>query len=666
MNILFINNWLTDELFKAFCWTLMHSLWQGLLAAAVAGLIVICTRKSSARLRYNLLGMILLLFLVTSAFTFYRQVTTANRPLQVAELRDAADRGVSESTGEMVVIPVEQVPHFIDQFVIYLNNHAALIVLLWALFFIAKCMKLFTGLLYVHRIRHYKTQAVPESWHQKLKVLTKALDLHKPVRLLQSELVKVPVSVGFLKPVILIPLGLISHLPPDQVETILLHELAHIRRKDYLINLLQSCAETIYFFNPALIWISSLLREEREACCDDMVVACTRHKSSYLEALVSFQEYALSSNGYAMALGGEKNYLLNRVKRLLTRENKKLNVMEKIVLLTGLILITAFSFVPQPKAKALPVPAISQQYTYTKAASTDTVPDRQSKRNDQRFDEVRFTSVKFSPTNEKNAPLQTIVAIDQHGKKYLIKKEQGQITALAIDGNSIPSHELSNYTGLFQRLQQTLDEASANKQKGGQMAKAKQQARAQQDQANVDSLRLQKQRNMQRRYAEQLQRRQEHLIKLDSMRQQKLRYKERLRDSASKQEKIVHTESTNPGAKKQAAISKSGSSETPVLTGSSASKPVKKKSQRFYDEKNQARVRGVMTDLVQEKIVTDVSAVEWFGLREDQLVVNGQKVPDDIHQKLKAKYGIRPNYGLFYGPSQIHGPGIIFDKKDLK
>ena len=111
--------------------------------------------------------------------------------------------------------------------------------------------------------------------------------------LLESAIVKVPVVIGLLKPVILLPLGLLSNLPPDQVEAVLLHELAHIRRKDYLVNLLQSFAEVVFFFNPALLWISSLMREERENCCDDVAISHIKNKKQFIHALVAFQEYAM-------------------------------------------------------------------------------------------------------------------------------------------------------------------------------------------------------------------------------------------------------------------------------------------------------------------------------------------------------------------------------------
>jgi len=88
--------------------------------------------------------------------------------------------------------------------------------------------------------------------------------------------------IGLVKPAILVPLGLLSNLPPGQVEAVLLHELAHIRRKDYLVNLLQSFAEAIFFFNPAVLWISSLIREERENCCYDIAIGGIKNKNKFI------------------------------------------------------------------------------------------------------------------------------------------------------------------------------------------------------------------------------------------------------------------------------------------------------------------------------------------------------------------------------------------------
>lgn len=337
---------LTIETLQAICRTFLHSLWQGVIAAALAGIILWATRHSSARTRYNLLGSLLLLTLIASGITFYTEL----RPTAAA-IADITGTDIVTASAVLPTRPGEQVMN-------YINAHADWFMLIWAIIFVIKCFRLAGGLYHIRQIRRVQVQPVPIAWEDTLKRLSHSLKIRKAVQLLESGIAKTPLTIGFFKPVIFLPLGLLAQLPADQVETILLHELAHIRRKDYFVNMLQSFTETIFFFNPAFLWISARLREEREACCDDIVVAHTPHKATYFHALVAFEEQTAMGTSLEMGLGSTRNHLLYRVKRMLTRENKKLSLMEKISLVFGLIVITAFSFMPEKEAiAAIPPPA---------------------------------------------------------------------------------------------------------------------------------------------------------------------------------------------------------------------------------------------------------------------------------------------------------------------
>jgi hypothetical protein len=127
--------------------------------------------------------------------------------------------------------------------------------------------------------------------------------------------------VGFMKPIILFPVGLLSGLSTEQVETILVHELSHIRRQDYIINLAQSVIETIFFFNPFALLMSSMIREERENCCDDMVIAKGISPISYVKTLAQL-EAVRSSSTLALGFAGNQNQLLNRIKRIMENSAK--------------------------------------------------------------------------------------------------------------------------------------------------------------------------------------------------------------------------------------------------------------------------------------------------------------------------------------------------------
>ncbi|HEY6505505.1 MAG TPA: M56 family metallopeptidase [Chitinophagaceae bacterium] len=489
MQLPFLHQWFSDSTLKALGWTLVHSLWQGLLAAAVAGIIIYCTRRSAARLRYNLLGAVLFLFVITSVITF---IILSNNTGVIKESVytnvSFENTGSDTGNGEMIVNSETGPLH---AFITYFNKYADLFVSLWIVFFLLHCTRLLTGFAAVHRLKNYKTSVSPEDWQTRLKQLSRSLSIRQSIRLFESELVKMPVAIGFLKPVILLPLGLLSNLPIDQVETILLHELAHIRRRDYLMNILQRFTEAVFFFNPALLWISSLIRQEREACCDDIVVANTLNKSSYLEALVSFQEYSVADSGYAMGISSKKHYLLNRVKRMLTRENKKLDAMEKIVLIAGVIMLTAFSFIPsQDKvdnkkitketplateelkpstspeiplvAEVRPVP---KQYIRKEnsavavlpatAVVLDTVPAKEMRRTNA--EEMSLQSVSSTVNNDGTTKTSVTTVVDQQGKKYMFTKLNDKVTSLSIDGRKIPENEISNYSALIGKIDRAME-----------------------------------------------------------------------------------------------------------------------------------------------------------------------------------------------------------------
>jgi bla regulator protein BlaR1 len=415
-----------DEIMKALCWTLIHSLWQGLLLAIIGGTIILVTKKSSSVIRYNLLSVLFFLFVVTACFTFATQLQTASSndniplPINTQQIIDAntnvAQNVIAEKTN-------------LEMFISYFNEHASLIVIIWFIILSAQFIKLIANAGYVQRIKHYKTHAPTKYWNRRMQELAEKLQIKQHVLLLQSEIVKVPVMVGFLKPVILFPFSMMMQLPAEQVEAVLLHELAHIKRKDYFVNLLQHFAEIIFFFNPGVLWISSLIRDERENCCDDIAIDQSKGKKEFIHALVSFQEYNLENPKYVVAFPGRKNHLLNRIKRILTNNNKTLNNMEKISLATGIVIIgfatIAFTQTPQKQEIRPTTPTVAAQKT---VAVNDTVPN-------ERTGNSKFTYV---------------TTID--GKEYRAHIVNDKLTRLYIDDEKVPDEKLGDYKEIAEKI----------------------------------------------------------------------------------------------------------------------------------------------------------------------------------------------------------------------
>ncbi|ACU62630.1 M56 family metallopeptidase [Chitinophaga pinensis] len=339
-------SFLPEPLLKAICWTLIHSLWEGLVITLLAGLVIIITRKTIPTLRYNLLSGLFLLFIIVSGFTFQRVYRTfSNDRIALSGVAPQTTVVQQDASFPPAIIQKDKVYEqrpFSERFIAYFDRHAPLIVTIWFIIFSCKFVIMLSSLNYLQRIRYRKTHQPDSYWKQRINTFRRQLGITKAVLLLESEIVKAPAVIGFLKPVILIPFGLMSQLPADQIEAILLHELAHIKRRDYLVNLMQSFAEMIFFFNPAILWLSALIRQEREHCCDDIAIAVTKDKGKFINALVAFQDHNISMT-YEMAFPGRKNQLLERVKRILNNNNTTLNVMEKISLISCFVVISVFA-----------------------------------------------------------------------------------------------------------------------------------------------------------------------------------------------------------------------------------------------------------------------------------------------------------------------------------
>jgi bla regulator protein BlaR1 len=349
--------------------TLFHSLWLGVILALLAGLVMFTTRKASATMRYNLLTICLALFVVAISVTFYKEL---QRPIDAAQSNIVHQTGINLPgviTNQPAISNVQHDMYSgLNKVLTLWNAYAYQIVLIWFLIICGKSIQLVVGLNGVYHLRNHKTYTAGKKWDEKLTELAGKLGLSQPVKLMQSGIAQVPMVVGHFKPLILIPLGLINGLSNAEVEAILSHELAHIKRKDYLVNLLQSFIEIVFFFNPAVLWVSQLIKTEREHCCDDLAIACVNDRKNYVQALIVCQEFKQRAPAYAMAVTGRKGSLLHRASRMLFNTNSTLNKMEKTILTIALVSVVvctaAFKSVGNAK-------------TVTKTALSNLVQTRQ-------------------------------------------------------------------------------------------------------------------------------------------------------------------------------------------------------------------------------------------------------------------------------------------------
>ncbi len=180
-------------------------------------------------------------------------------------------------------------------------------------------LRLLVGWRTVHRLRSVAVTPAAEAWQARMRDLAARLRVTRTVRLVESALVDVPTVIGWLRPMILVPASALTGLTPRELEAILAHELAHVRRHDYLVNLMQTVIETLLFYHPAVWWLSGRIREEREHCCDDLAVEACGSRLAFAQALTTMEELRsrdIRHRPAALALAADGGSLLARIRRL--------------------------------------------------------------------------------------------------------------------------------------------------------------------------------------------------------------------------------------------------------------------------------------------------------------------------------------------------------------
>jgi beta-lactamase regulating signal transducer with metallopeptidase domain/predicted nucleic acid-binding Zn-ribbon protein len=334
-------------------WTVIHSLWQATLIAILTGILMVVLRKKTAQTKYIVYNVALLMVLFSAVATFsvyYQNVDnqyltetavltnlqnanaeTSNLPTENIDFQLVSDEK-SASTLPLSIISIKSMT-------IYFDKQIYFVVLIWLLGVNMFLLKLLGGISYVYYLRSQHNFPVDEYWLERLDALSKKLKIKQPFELVESALVRSPVVVGYLKPIILFPLGIINKLHTDEVEAILAHEMAHIMRHDYVFNIIQSIIESLFYFNPAVWWLSSNIRAERENCCDDMAIQLCGNTLAYAKSLVAVKEMELSSHYFTMGFAGQRrSQLLKRVQRILNQSSSKTSVMEKLIATTFIII----------------------------------------------------------------------------------------------------------------------------------------------------------------------------------------------------------------------------------------------------------------------------------------------------------------------------------------
>lgn len=326
----------SEPIIKAFGWMLLHAVWQGFVVALVAAGVLFLLRRRASYGRYWAGISALLLQVVVSIATFalYYQP----RVLQAALPAVSGFTQPLMTKGSQVMITLP----WYKQTLWFLQSNLETIVLFWVIGASVLLLRLAGSWVYVQQLKAEGIRLTESRIQEMFRRIAATLNIRSTVHLFESVRVSTPVVIGFIRPVVLLPVGLATGLTTKQIEAILAHELAHVKRFDYLVNLLQSLAEVVYFFHPALWWVSSRVRIEREHCCDDIAIEVCGDKLAFARALAEVESFR-QSPALAMAFASKKGMMLQRVKRVLGVTEKPQRRMSPNLLILFVLLVFGVS-----------------------------------------------------------------------------------------------------------------------------------------------------------------------------------------------------------------------------------------------------------------------------------------------------------------------------------
>src|SRR6266704_831432 len=300
--------WISPEVLRTLGWTLLHFLWQGAALAAVFAVAAAVCRRASARYAVAVGALVLMMISPVVTFTWLQHETspagqtgaqgastwagTSNQHATAPSGSRApvAESGAGQATGMLWLVEA------------------------WFLGVLLLSLRTAGGLLLIERMRRKEIKPVGAELYERCLALQRRMGLDRVIRYCECHRLDAPAVLGWFRPVVLLPVRALTGLTEEQIEAVIAHELAHIRRLDCFVNLFQITAETLLFYHPAVWWVSQRIRAERENCCDDEAISICGDAVNYARALTLMEEWRTAP---ALMMAANSSPLAERVVRLL-------------------------------------------------------------------------------------------------------------------------------------------------------------------------------------------------------------------------------------------------------------------------------------------------------------------------------------------------------------
>jgi len=442
----FITDFFSDTVLNALGWTVIHSLWQGTLLAVLLSVLMMALEKRSARLRYEVAcgTMFAMLMMALATFIIYLDQDPNMIEVTVSLLSNSANPSLTIINAEHSFLQSN-----LQMVIVFFDAQLPLIVNVWLIGFLFFAFRMTGGFIHLRQLRYQDNFPVDKMLQHKLNQLIQRTPLRRSVKVMESAMIKVPILLGHLKPLILIPVGTINLLTEEEVEAVLAHELAHIIRRDFSMNIFFTLVEILFYYHPGVWLMSATVRSERENCCDDLALFLCKNPLAYARALYKLEaaHKAARLPELALSFSSQKNQLLHRVRRILNQPQNKSNIMEKLMATSFLLLTIAMLSI----GATTPLDKVHAHRVITTGVETLNNPIVYVEANSLPALNIQPQIIILDSIPEKKQDRRKIIKTE-NGRAIEITMEDGQISDLKIDGKEIPADEYDQHKELVREM----------------------------------------------------------------------------------------------------------------------------------------------------------------------------------------------------------------------
>jgi len=349
-------------------YALVAFLWQGAAIGSLTAIALAIFRRSQAPMRYAIACAGLGLLAVAPVVSAMRYASNMPENVVASSISRGSLADFSPAPAAASASPDRA--DLSGRSVALLEPHLPLIVMFWAGGVGLGGIKLFAGWWKLRRLCRAAVAVSPAAWSASLRDMAGRLGVTKRIRIVTSTLIDVPAVVGWIRPAIVVPAALLANLPATYLDAVLAHELAHLRRRDYLVNALQCGVEVLLFYHPAVWWVSRQVRVEREHCCDDDAAIVCGDRLEYARAIASLEELRTERSRLALAASG--GHLLTRVRRLVEPSfvsgPKMSGGMIMMLTLSAVLLYSGLHIAAADRVEAEPIASVTAPAVLTPPA----------------------------------------------------------------------------------------------------------------------------------------------------------------------------------------------------------------------------------------------------------------------------------------------------------